>query len=90
MTKLPRIASRECIKALLKIGFQVDRQKGSHIILYRDNPYAKVIVPEMNLGQLAMLLRAEFLKDVIGYNVVRGLPFTTSEIVEATLEVLNA
>lgn len=52
--------------------------------------YPKVIVPEMNLGQLAMLLRAEFLKDVIGYNVVRGLPFTTSEIVEATLEVLNA
>ena len=46
MTKLPRIASRECIKALLKIGFQVDRQKGSHIILYRDNPYGKVIVPE--------------------------------------------
>ena len=52
--------------------------------------YPKVIVPEMNLGQLAMLLRSEFLKDVIGYNMVRGLPFTTSEIVEATMEVLNA
>lgn len=52
--------------------------------------YPKVIVPEMNLGQLAMLLRAEFLVDVIGYNMVRGLPFTTTEIVEATMEVLNA
>ena len=46
MTKLPRISSRECIKALEKIGFYIDRQKGSHIILYRDNPYSKVVVPE--------------------------------------------
>ncbi|MFZ2227520.1 MAG: 2-oxoacid:acceptor oxidoreductase subunit alpha [Candidatus Nanopelagicaceae bacterium] len=51
--------------------------------------YSKVIVPEMNLGQLAMLLRSRYLKDVIGYNMVRGLPFTTAEIVEATMEVLH-
>lgn len=51
--------------------------------------YPKVIVPEMNLGQLALLLRAQFLKDVIGYNMVRGLPFTTAEIVEAAMEVLH-
>jgi 2-oxoglutarate ferredoxin oxidoreductase subunit alpha len=51
--------------------------------------YSKVIVPEMNLGQLSMLLRAQYLKDVIGYNMVRGLPFTTTEIVEATMEVLH-
>jgi 2-oxoglutarate ferredoxin oxidoreductase subunit alpha len=53
------------------------------------NKYSKVIVPEMNLGQLSMLLRSQFLKDVIGYNMVRGLPFTTSEIVQATMEVLH-
>ncbi|HUW88669.1 MAG TPA: 2-oxoacid:acceptor oxidoreductase subunit alpha [Candidatus Paceibacterota bacterium] len=51
--------------------------------------YSKVIVPEMNLGQLAMLLRSQYLKDVIGYNMVRGLPFTTMEIVEAAMEVLH-
>lgn len=51
--------------------------------------YSKVIVPEMNLGQLAMLLRSQFLKDVIGYNMVRGLPFTTAEIVEAAMQVLH-
>ena len=51
--------------------------------------YSKVIVPEMNLGQLAMLLRSQFLIDVIGYNMVRGLPFTTAEIVQATMEVLH-
>jgi 2-oxoglutarate ferredoxin oxidoreductase subunit alpha len=51
--------------------------------------YSKVIVPEMNLGQLSMLLRAQFLKDVHGYNMVRGLPFTTVEIIQATMEVLH-
>jgi 2-oxoglutarate ferredoxin oxidoreductase subunit alpha len=35
--------------------------------------YDKVIVPEINLGQLALLLRGKFLVDVIGYNRVRGL-----------------
>ena len=51
--------------------------------------YPKVILPEMNLGQMAMLIRSEFLKDIISFNQVRGLPFSTTELVEATLEVLN-
>ncbi len=51
--------------------------------------YSKVIVPEMNLGQLSMLLRSHYLKDIIGYNMVRGLPFTTAEIMEAAMEVLH-
>ncbi len=42
--------------------------------------YAKVIVPEMNLGQLAFLLRGLFLVDVIGINQVRGLPFRVGEL----------
>jgi 2-oxoglutarate ferredoxin oxidoreductase subunit alpha len=45
--------------------------------------YEKVLVPEMNLGQLARLLRADFLVDVVGYNKVRGLPFRASELEEA-------
>ena len=53
------------------------------------NQYDKVITPEMNLGQLAMLLRSKFLKDIIGYNMVRGLPFTTAELVEAAMGVLH-
>jgi 2-oxoglutarate ferredoxin oxidoreductase subunit alpha len=54
--------------------------------------YDRVLVPEMNLGQLAMLLRAKFLVDVVGYNKVRGLPFTATELVDAittTLEDLD-
>ena len=42
--------------------------------------YDRVIVPEMNLGQLALLLRGRFLVDVMPYNQVRGLPFTASEL----------
>jgi predicted RNA binding protein YcfA (HicA-like mRNA interferase family) len=60
MSKLPRISSRECIKALLKVGFYIDRQKGSHIILYRDDPYAKAIVPEnreLPAGTLRAILK---------------------------------
>ena len=51
--------------------------------------YEKVIVPEMNLGQLAMLLKSKYLKDVVGFNQVRGLPFTTAELVEAAMGVLD-
>jgi 2-oxoglutarate ferredoxin oxidoreductase subunit alpha len=42
--------------------------------------YARVIVPEMNLGQLAMMLRAKYLVDVHSYSRVRGLPISLSEL----------
>ena len=45
--------------------------------------YDRVLIPEMNLGQLRMLVRAEFLVDARGYNRVRGKPFRASEIVDA-------
>jgi 2-oxoglutarate ferredoxin oxidoreductase subunit alpha len=45
--------------------------------------YSRVLVPEMNLGQLLKLVRAEFLVDAVGYNRVRGLPFRAGEIHEA-------
>ena len=45
--------------------------------------YDSVIVPEMNLGQLAMLLRARYLVDVQGYHQVRGLPLRATELAEA-------
>jgi 2-oxoglutarate ferredoxin oxidoreductase subunit alpha len=45
--------------------------------------YDRVLVPEMNLGQLLKLVRAEFLVDAAGYNRVRGLPFRSDELAEA-------
>ncbi|MGN9774507.1 2-oxoacid:acceptor oxidoreductase subunit alpha [Micromonospora sp. H33] len=47
--------------------------------------YDRVVIPEMNLGQLAHVIRAKYLVDAIGYNQVRGLPFTANEL-ETTLE----
>jgi 2-oxoglutarate ferredoxin oxidoreductase subunit alpha len=43
----------------------------------------------MNLGQLAMLLKAKYLKDVISHNQVRGLPFTVNELVQAAIGVID-
>ncbi|MEZ0577881.1 2-oxoacid:acceptor oxidoreductase subunit alpha [Nocardioides sp. MH1] len=45
--------------------------------------YDKVLVPEMNLGQLSKLLRAEYLVDAVGYNHVYGLPLKAAELAEA-------
>jgi 2-oxoglutarate/2-oxoacid ferredoxin oxidoreductase subunit alpha len=51
--------------------------------------YPKVVVPELNLGQLCRLLRAEFLVDARPITKVRGVPFTAGELVEAFTEVLD-
>ena len=60
MSYLPRISGRECVKALQRIGFMVSRQNGSHIIMRRDNPYGKVVVPnhdEISKGTLRAIIR---------------------------------
>ena len=60
MSKLPRISGRDCVAALLKLGFQFKRQHGSHIILRRENPFAQAVVPdhsELDTGTLRSILR---------------------------------
>lgn len=49
--------------------------------------YDKVLIPEMNLGQLALLIRAKYLIDAISFNQVRGLPFKTQELLDAIKDV---
>jgi 2-oxoglutarate ferredoxin oxidoreductase subunit alpha len=51
--------------------------------------YDKVLLPEINLGQLALLLRGRFLVDVISYNRVRGLPFQAAELAGVIEEVIS-
>jgi 2-oxoglutarate ferredoxin oxidoreductase subunit alpha len=51
--------------------------------------YPHVLVPEMNLGQLSMLLRARYLVDAQGFNLVRGLPFTSAEIADAIAKAVE-
>jgi 2-oxoglutarate/2-oxoacid ferredoxin oxidoreductase subunit alpha len=51
--------------------------------------YRKVLVPEMNLGQLAFILRGTYLTDAISYSKVEGKPFKQSEIEKKVLEVIQ-
>jgi 2-oxoglutarate/2-oxoacid ferredoxin oxidoreductase subunit alpha len=51
--------------------------------------YPKVLIPEMNLGQLARLVRAEFLVDARSVTKVRGAPFTAGELEHAILDTLG-
>ena len=51
--------------------------------------YEKVLVPEMNLGQLLRLVRAEYLVDAIGFNKIQGRPFKVAEIVARCRKLLD-
>jgi 2-oxoglutarate ferredoxin oxidoreductase subunit alpha len=51
--------------------------------------FKKVLVPEMNMGQLLMILRAKYLVDAQGYNKIQGKPFKTSEIEQKIEEMLG-
>ena len=60
MSSLPRISGRECIKALQRMGFVVKRQRGSHVVLRRDDPFAQTVVPdhkELDRGTLRAIIR---------------------------------
>jgi 2-oxoglutarate ferredoxin oxidoreductase subunit alpha len=51
--------------------------------------YDKVVIPEMNLGQLATLIRARYLVDAISVTQVRGLPFKADELAEMLQGVIH-
>jgi 2-oxoglutarate ferredoxin oxidoreductase subunit alpha len=51
--------------------------------------FERVLLPEMNLGQLALLLRARYLKDIQSLTKVQGQPFTRQEILEKIREILE-
>ncbi|HLO34611.1 MAG TPA: 2-oxoacid:acceptor oxidoreductase subunit alpha [Candidatus Deferrimicrobium sp.] len=51
--------------------------------------YRRVLIPEVNLGQLLMLIRSRFLIDAEGYDRVRGKPFTIAEIVDQAERLLS-
>jgi predicted RNA binding protein YcfA (HicA-like mRNA interferase family) len=61
MTKLPTdLSGHDLIKALQRVGFVIQRQRGSHIILRRESPFARVSVPNhktLRLGTLRTILQ---------------------------------
>ncbi len=59
MSKLPVVSGRQCVKALHKVGFEFDHQKGSHIVLRREDPKTTVVMPdhrELRKGTLRTII----------------------------------
>jgi predicted RNA binding protein YcfA (HicA-like mRNA interferase family) len=68
MGKLPQISGRECVAALAKAGSLLRRQKGSHMVLRRAEPFAQVTVPdhkELDRGTLRAVLRGAGLSPIL-------------------------
>jgi 2-oxoglutarate/2-oxoacid ferredoxin oxidoreductase subunit alpha len=76
-------------------GYEVAQAHLRHLNPFPSNlgkvlkSYDWVIVPEMNLGQLSLLLRAKYLVDTVNYNQVRGLPFKSAELVSVITDVID-
>ena len=51
--------------------------------------YRRVLVPEINSGQLVRVLRAEYLVDAVGFNRVRGVPLASQDIVDAINQLVE-
>ncbi|MBC6491265.1 2-oxoacid:acceptor oxidoreductase subunit alpha [Flavihumibacter stibioxidans] len=89
-------AIKTAVKEMLAEGYSV-----AHVHLRHINPfpknlgeilngYDKVLIPEMNSGQLLQLIRAKYLVPAIGLSKVQGQPYTTTELKEKMLQLLNA
>ena len=52
--------------------------------------FKKVIVPELNLGQLSTILKAKYVREIISYNKVQGKPFKVTELREEFVKYLSA
>lgn len=60
MSKLPVISGADCVKALGKAGFEVYRQRGSHITVVRKSPSSQTTIPnhkELDRGTLRAIIR---------------------------------
>ena len=88
-------AIRSAVERLQAEGWSVAHAHLRHMNPFPRNietvlrSYKRVLVPEVNLGQLSLLLRAKFLIDIVGYNRVRGKPFRIIEIKQAAEELLG-
>ena len=76
------------VRRVRKAGYRVAQAHLRHLNPFPNDlgevlrRYDRVLVPEMNLGQLSLLLRAKYLVDVVGYNEVRGLPLKAAVLAD--------
>ena len=84
------------VRRVRKRGVRVARAHLHHLNPFPSNTgdvlrrYPKILVPEMNLGQLALLLRAQFLVDAVSYSRVRGRPLSAAELEDAITTMAEA
>jgi len=88
-------AIKAAVQAVRARGYHVDHAHVVHLNPFPSNlgevlrRYRRILVPELNSGQLSRLVRAEYLVDAKSLSKVRGLPFRTVEIENAILALLR-
>ncbi|MFZ2324784.1 MAG: 2-oxoglutarate ferredoxin oxidoreductase subunit alpha, partial [Ignavibacteriaceae bacterium] len=86
---------KEAVSKARSLGYNVSQAHLQYINPFPKNTgevlknFKKVLVPEINLGQLAKLLKSEYLVNVEQFNIVRGLPFRVSDILDKIKETLG-
>lgn len=88
-------AIRGVVENLIKQGKSVGHAHLRHVKPFPKNlgqlmsRFEKVLIPEINNGQLSKLIRDKYLLDVFQYNKIQGMPITKAELEHAALEILN-
>ncbi|MEP0860661.1 MAG: 2-oxoacid:acceptor oxidoreductase subunit alpha [Ignavibacterium sp.] len=88
-------AIKEAVNKARAQGYKVSQAHFRYINPFPKNTeqvlrsFNKILIPEINLGQLARLIKSEFLIDVQQFNVVRGLPLRVADIVDQIIKTLG-
>jgi len=88
-------AVHSAVKRMVGLGKSVAQLHLRHLNPFPKNlgevlsRYEKVLIPELNLGQLALLIRAKFLVDAVSFAKLKGQPFTITEIEKKIEELLS-
>jgi 2-oxoglutarate/2-oxoacid ferredoxin oxidoreductase subunit alpha len=83
------------VRRVRRAGYSVAQVHLRHLNPFPSNlgavleRYDKVVIPEMNLGQLALLIRGRYLVDAISYTQVRGMPFRAAELADMLQGVIS-
>jgi len=86
---------KEAVMHVRNRGYKVSQAHFRYINPFPKNTsevlknFNKILVPEINLGQLSKILKSEFLAPIVSFNKVRGLPLRTSDIEDKILELLG-
>ena len=88
-------AIRSAVESLQQRGKSIAHAQLRYLNPFPENTgdvvraYKRVLIPEVNMGQLLLVIRAKYLVDAQGFNLVRGKPFQISEIQTKAEHVLG-